>query len=111
MTHRNVYMTDELQAIYEQTVEFVTKEVRPVAESYQVVSMAKTTPTISARCRLDRPASSDRVAIGRSHRGRPDRDAPVHQAAADLASSTHDCVETNRIATKHQLLCLSHADC
>ena len=26
MTHRNVYMTDELQAIYDQTVEFVTAE-------------------------------------------------------------------------------------
>ncbi len=29
MTHRNVYMTDELQAIYDQTVEFVANEVTP----------------------------------------------------------------------------------
>jgi len=29
MAHRNVYMSDELQAIYEQTVEFVEREVTP----------------------------------------------------------------------------------
>ena len=29
MAHRNAYMTDELQAIYDQTVEFVAKEVMP----------------------------------------------------------------------------------
>jgi acyl-CoA dehydrogenase len=29
MAHRNAYMTDELQAIYDQTVEFVAKEVQP----------------------------------------------------------------------------------
>jgi acyl-CoA dehydrogenase len=35
VTHRNAYMTDELQAIYEQTVEFVTNEVRPKAEPWE----------------------------------------------------------------------------
>ncbi len=35
MTHRNVYMTDELQAIYDQTVEFVTKEVTPKGEQWE----------------------------------------------------------------------------
>ena len=35
MTHRNAYMTDELQAIYDQTVEFVTKEVIPHGESWE----------------------------------------------------------------------------
>ena len=29
MAHRNAYMTDELQAIYQQTVDFVTREVQP----------------------------------------------------------------------------------
>lgn len=35
MTNRNIYMTDELQAIYDQTVEFVEKEVRPHGESWE----------------------------------------------------------------------------
>jgi acyl-CoA dehydrogenase len=35
MTHRNVYMTDELQAIYDQTVEFVAKEVVPHADAWE----------------------------------------------------------------------------
>jgi acyl-CoA dehydrogenase len=35
MTHRNAYMTDELQAIYDQTVEFVTNEVIPHGESWE----------------------------------------------------------------------------
>ena len=35
MTHRNAYMTDELQAIYDQTVEFVTNEVIPVGEAWE----------------------------------------------------------------------------
>ena len=35
MTHRNAYMTDELQAIYDQTVEFVTKEVTPYGEKWE----------------------------------------------------------------------------
>ena len=29
MTHRNACMTDEIAAIYQQTVEFVAKEVKP----------------------------------------------------------------------------------
>jgi acyl-CoA dehydrogenase len=29
MAHRNAYMTDELEAIYQQTVDFVTREVQP----------------------------------------------------------------------------------
>jgi len=33
--NRNIYMTDELQAIYEQTVEFVTKEVMPNGETWE----------------------------------------------------------------------------
>ncbi len=33
--NRNVYMTDELQAIYDQTVEFVTKEVTPHGEFWE----------------------------------------------------------------------------
>ena len=33
--NRNIYMTDELQAIYEQTVEFVTKEVMPKGETWE----------------------------------------------------------------------------
>ena len=35
MTHRNAYMTDELQAIYDQTVEFVGKEVTPYGEAWE----------------------------------------------------------------------------
>ena len=35
MTHRNAYMTDELQAIYDQTVDFVTNEVIPVGEEWE----------------------------------------------------------------------------
>jgi acyl-CoA dehydrogenase len=35
MTHRNAYMTDELQAIYDQTVEFVTNEVMPNGEQWE----------------------------------------------------------------------------
>ena len=35
MTHRNAYMTDELQAIYDQTVEFVTNEVIPHGEGWE----------------------------------------------------------------------------
>lgn len=35
MTHRNAYMTDELQAIYDQTVDFVTREVVPHGESWE----------------------------------------------------------------------------
>ncbi|NND75772.1 MAG: acyl-CoA dehydrogenase [Ilumatobacter sp.] len=34
-THRNVYMTDELQAIYDQTVDFVSKEVTPHADAWE----------------------------------------------------------------------------
>ena len=34
-THRNAYMTDELQAIYDQTVEFVTNEVLPKGEQWE----------------------------------------------------------------------------
>ncbi|WP_420443781.1 acyl-CoA dehydrogenase family protein [Candidatus Poriferisodalis sp.] len=33
--HRNVYMSDELQAIYEQTVAFVAKEVTPVGDAWE----------------------------------------------------------------------------
>ncbi len=33
--HRNIYMTDELQAIYDQTVEFVSKEVLPHGEAWE----------------------------------------------------------------------------
>lgn len=36
MTHRNIYMTDELQAIYDQTVEFVQREVTPHGEQWEV---------------------------------------------------------------------------
>ena len=32
---RNAYMTDELQAIYDQTVDFVAKEVRPVGDAWE----------------------------------------------------------------------------
>ncbi len=35
VVHRNAYMTDELQAIYDQTVEFVAKEVMPHGESWE----------------------------------------------------------------------------
>ena len=35
MTHRNVYMTGELQAIYDQTVEFVSKEVTPHGDAWE----------------------------------------------------------------------------
>jgi len=35
MSNRNAYMTDELQAIYDQTVEFVAKEVTPHADSWE----------------------------------------------------------------------------
>lgn len=35
MTNRNIYMTDELQAIYDQTVEFVRKEVTPHGEAWE----------------------------------------------------------------------------
>lgn len=35
MTHRNIYMTDELEAIYHQTVEFVTKEVIPYGDDWE----------------------------------------------------------------------------
>ncbi|MEE8312432.1 MAG: acyl-CoA dehydrogenase family protein, partial [Candidatus Binatia bacterium] len=29
MAHRNAYMTDELEAVYQQTVDFVAREVQP----------------------------------------------------------------------------------
>ena len=32
---RNVYMTDELEAIYEQTVDFVRKEVTPHGDAWE----------------------------------------------------------------------------
>jgi len=35
MTNRNAYMTDELQAIYDQTVDFVAKEVTPHADAWE----------------------------------------------------------------------------
>ncbi len=35
MTHRNVYMTDELQAIYDQTVDFVRAEVMPKGDRWE----------------------------------------------------------------------------
>ena len=35
MTNRNAYMTDELQAIYDQTVDFVTNEVMPHGEGWE----------------------------------------------------------------------------
>ena len=37
MTHRNIYMTDELQAIYDQTVELVSKEVTPHGDQWEEV--------------------------------------------------------------------------
>ena len=36
MTHRNIYMTDELQAIYDHTVEFVADQVVPKAEQWEI---------------------------------------------------------------------------
>ncbi len=35
LRHRNAYMTDELQAIYDQTVDFVTNEVMPHGEVWE----------------------------------------------------------------------------
>ena len=35
MARRNAYMTDELEAIYRQTVDFVTREVRPEAAKWE----------------------------------------------------------------------------
>ena len=35
MSHRNAYMTDELQAIYDQTVDFVAKEVAPHGDAWE----------------------------------------------------------------------------
>ena len=35
MPNRNIYMTDELEAIYDQTVEFVTNEVMPKGEQWE----------------------------------------------------------------------------
>ena len=35
LRHRNAYMTDELQAIYDQTVDFVTNEVLPKGEMWE----------------------------------------------------------------------------
>ena len=35
MVHRNIYMTDELQAIYDQTVEFVSAEVTPYGDEWE----------------------------------------------------------------------------
>ena len=35
MPHRNAYMTDELQAVYDQTVEFVTREVQPRGDQWE----------------------------------------------------------------------------
>jgi len=35
MTNRNVYMTDELQAIYDQVVDFVANEVMPYGEQWE----------------------------------------------------------------------------
>ncbi len=34
-SHRNVYMTDELQAIYDQTVDFVVNEVKPNGDQWE----------------------------------------------------------------------------
>jgi acyl-CoA dehydrogenase len=36
MAHRNCHMTDELQAIYDQTVGFVAAEVTPVADQWEI---------------------------------------------------------------------------
>lgn len=35
MSNRNIYMTDELQAIYDQTVDFVAKEVTPNGDAWE----------------------------------------------------------------------------
>jgi acyl-CoA dehydrogenase len=35
MSNRNIYMTDELQAIYEQVVDFVSNEVKPHGEQWE----------------------------------------------------------------------------
>ena len=35
MTNRNAYMTDELQAIYDQVIDFVEKEVKPHGEQWE----------------------------------------------------------------------------
>ncbi len=35
MSNRNAYMTDELQAIYDQTVEFVAREVTPFGDAWE----------------------------------------------------------------------------
>ena len=35
MTNRNVYMTDELEAIYDQVVDFVDNEVKPHGEAWE----------------------------------------------------------------------------
>jgi acyl-CoA dehydrogenase len=35
MPHRNAYMTDELQAIYDQVVDFVAKEVKPYGQQWE----------------------------------------------------------------------------
>jgi acyl-CoA dehydrogenase len=35
MMHRNAYMTDELETIVDQTVDFVAREVRPVGDSWE----------------------------------------------------------------------------
>ncbi len=35
MSNRNAYMTDELQAIYDQTLDFVAKEVTPFGDSWE----------------------------------------------------------------------------
>jgi len=39
MMHRNAYMTDELEAIYEQTVDFVGNEVTPNGEQWELDGM------------------------------------------------------------------------
>ena len=35
MTHRNAYITDELQAIFDQTVDFVGREVTPHGDEWE----------------------------------------------------------------------------
>ncbi|MCA9502514.1 MAG: acyl-CoA dehydrogenase family protein [Myxococcales bacterium] len=35
MAHRNAYMTDELEAIFEQTLDFVAREVKPHGEAWE----------------------------------------------------------------------------
>ena len=39
MTNRNAYTTDELQAVYDQTVDFVANEVRPKAGQWELDGM------------------------------------------------------------------------